>query len=108
MNLEGKLKSLLRTFVGSDEASWAGHGLQGFALGYVSVLAGHPWPGMAVNTGIWLHRELSNLLMPWLYGNLTASEAWDRFRNDGIFDLIVPFITYGFGWAAAVGTIALL
>jgi hypothetical protein len=75
-----KIRELIRPLGSSNEASWLGHGLQGFVFG----LALYPLFGvesLLFTIGAFLHREVDNLL----------EFGWKHFIEDGLADFFAPY-----------------
>ncbi len=83
-------------FSGRNTTTWVGHGLQGLLFGF-ALAPVSPVVAISFTAGAFLHREVSDFVtvvfetQDWPYP-ITWSESWQQVREDGLLDLVTPFI----------------
>lgn len=93
------LRRLALALFSTDEATWLGHALQGFAFALPLTVLG-VYVAESFVLGAFIHREVSDLLTPVIKGELTWQQSWRKFRRDGIPDLFSAIIGAHLGIAA--------
>lgn len=83
-------------FMGSDQATWAGHALQGLLLGFLLAFIS-PAVAFAFVVGAFWHRELSDFVSPVVQGRLTWADSWRNVRRDGLADFFTPVVAGNLG-----------
>lgn len=99
-----RVAALVAFFSTTNERTWKGHGLQAVAFSVTGaifglwLIPGQPvayFSGWIFSEGAFFHRELDNFVVPALDPEIGVRKSWEKVREDGLMDFLVPHVAGG-------------